>query len=796
MHFRLLLSAGLLLSLVSSVAANPPTGDIQIGNDADVDTSNQRFGLADRAWLLPKPQVSVRPTPDARLIVKFTDASKMRPVGGSATPLGGPNPAMLGQLSALEAVVTEFGITFEPWFEQSFEALREVERKAEFNSGRAQPDLAGMMFVVGPNDRLEAIADALNTLDIVEGAAFVPKPVNHGGESFATAAAVPAPLAAGALGPGGGGGVPNFTADANWHRFYTDLNGNGQFDVPPFTPFFLAPEFEGGIDTEYAWNEVPRILKDNNLYASTWKPTDNPGRGATVRIGVMEGGAAVDPFYGVHVDLVDVILEPGQRLMPEEVEGMDHGSATLGIIGAKDHGLPGPDLNVPGDNAEIGIIGLVPDAEVWFFPTVSITQPAGRLQSAIISATQHFERGDVLSMSIGFPPGPLATNPFVSLLLRIAADIGIMPVMSAGNACFNHDDLEIFDTGGTIVGAGQPILGARPDLAPYTRHGFSNHMTESGNVHVQAWGAGVFTCGYGDAFDIDGQLEFRYAADFGGTSAACPMVAGTCAALQAIAKAVFGIPLMPEQIGSVVRSGIRQEGIPPFLVSGTEDPPDGHPCLPATYIQGPDEPDPDLIGNFPYWLTNFQSLLTTPWFDPSVVFDVVVLRGKRLFGNTNSLKAADNNPLIVQSRFGSIGTFDGFDPFPSPTYFLRGHMTDIGVRGFAANPGFFGGAIVTLRLKLEAMQASPIIGFEVFNVQNQKWDWVGMDLNGATTYHDQRMLPNPAFGIGASSVDQNGFIHVRCWVYALGFNNGRFTTLYDWVNMTLVGTSGGGLGTP
>jgi hypothetical protein len=60
-------------------------------------------------------------------------------------------------------------------------------------------------------------------------------------------------------------------------------------------------------------------------------------------------------------------------------------------------------------------------------------------------------------------------------------------------------------------------------------------------IDAQGWGHEVTTCGFGDLQGID---EDRwYTPDFGGTSAAAPMVAGALASVQGVLRAA-GKPLL------------------------------------------------------------------------------------------------------------------------------------------------------------------------------------------------------------------------------------------------------------
>src|SRR5690606_15439049 len=73
-------------------------------------------------------------------------------------------------------------LQFKPLFGDKPEmALRLVEMRAAAYSGKAQPDLAGMMYVDGPQDKLDEIARRLNALNIVEFVEYDQQWVPSGG---------------------------------------------------------------------------------------------------------------------------------------------------------------------------------------------------------------------------------------------------------------------------------------------------------------------------------------------------------------------------------------------------------------------------------------------------------------------------------------------------------------------------------------------------------------------------------------------------------------------------------------
>lgn len=748
-----------------------------------------RITVAKQAWVSRPRGVN------SRLAVKFRDSAQVRNDGGM--PVANDAHART-EASDLHDVMNAFALRLRPMFEQSEDDLERIRIRAAIASGREQPDLPGMMFVEGDEIDLEDAANALNALGIVEYVEFIPDIVLHGGSANITVnpkaiATAPALSAAGMV----GNGTPNFVPIETFIRFFDDTNNDGEWD-PDGRDDLIDTEddepFVGGLDVDEAW-DVGRFVIDRDLAVPGWRGRDNGGRGATINVGVVELAAFLK-----HEELNKrVRLEPGQKLLPVRIAGRgqyDHGTATLGQLVARDQGLPGGDRRRDGDGRERGIVGIVPDAQGWFFPTATRQNPGGRLMSAIAAALLLFERGDVLSFSIGLgDQGPLITSSTLAVLMRQASDLGIVTVMSAGNDCRNLDDVNwpTFDTGSIVVGAGMPT-GSPNGLDPYSRLGFSNHFSEPDTsydsldrrVHVQAWGDEVVTLGFGDLHD-PGSRRREYTAQFGGTSACAPMIAGVCAAVQGIAKSFFGTPLTPEQVrGLVAGNNFCQEGVcigDEDQISGTEDPPGGNPCDPAQF--DPEE-DPDIIGGFPNVEEVLTQLFTSGFFDDSLLTESKVLRGDLEFGSVNNLKAADRNPMIVSSQQTSAGRHSGRAPFPDMVYLLTGHTTDVGAVAEVPNQH------EVIRMQVTAVIATShtdgrTIGIDVFNYVSDRWE--SLSQTGTTA--------NPAllqFDIAAPQhYMENGRMLIRAWVTAFGATE-PFTAFYDLieVEVTQGGVGGGG----
>lgn len=166
-----------------------------------------------------------------------------------------------------------------------------------------------------------------------------------------------------------------------------------------------------------------------------------------------------------------------------------------------------------------------------------------------IACQSYLQPGDVISASWGYGgslpsgyncscnPGQAGSQPAESdqadfdAIQTVTAN-GYIVVNSAANGCVPMDNalynnkynLNVRDSGALIIGAIDP--GGAP--ACFTNYG--------SRIDAHAWGSSVVSAGYGDLFNGGGDNRQYYTSDFGGTSAACPIVSGSVAALQAVYK--------------------------------------------------------------------------------------------------------------------------------------------------------------------------------------------------------------------------------------------------------------------
>ena len=116
-----------------------------------------------------------------RIVVKFRDEYKVRCsagiVGGVLTcastraALAAGNAAAAQQnnpIASAISLVNRFSGTVQPAINKTEKQLAALEIKASSKSGKAQPDLAGYMFITVPPSALSSAAEAFNELDCVE----------------------------------------------------------------------------------------------------------------------------------------------------------------------------------------------------------------------------------------------------------------------------------------------------------------------------------------------------------------------------------------------------------------------------------------------------------------------------------------------------------------------------------------------------------------------------------------------------------------------------------------------------
>ncbi len=303
-------------------------------------------------------------------------------------------------------------------------------------------------------------------------------------------------------------------------------------DLPPMTPDFTAGEgYRAAAPQGIGASVVARIP------------------GATG-----EGIALVDIEYQWVLDHEDLELPPTVNIDkatlsdPFPSDEGNHGTAVLGILGARDNGY--------------GVLGLVPAATLLVAPA-STVQHGYDPARALNLAAARLAPGDVILLeqqtgACGGSLGPLEAYPPWFDAIAHATAQGIVVVEAAGNGAVDLDgpgcagwfDRSVRDSGAIVVGAGSPADRSRLYFSTY-----------GSRVDLQGWGSSVLTTGYWDLF-APGDIRQRYTSYFGGTSGAAPMVAAAAVAVQGALVANGEPPLEPAELRALlVSTGTPQSGV-------------------------------------------------------------------------------------------------------------------------------------------------------------------------------------------------------------------------------------------
>ena len=282
-----------------------------------------------------------------------------------------------------------------------------------------------------------------------------------------------------------------------------------------------------------------------------------------------------------------VINEPGQTMIEfAEIGYPDHGTAVLGQLCALDEQRDWVDDAGNPFARSYGVSGIVPEAQPYFFPLISVEEGPREL-TAWSNAIADFGPGDVICAP--YEPAGVATSlvgsPDVVLLTQVAFDKGIFVVVPAGNGKQDIDtlagDAGADDELGMCIVAASNFLevgsAVPPAFAPITTGnvpaGFRSNGSNYGTlVDLHFWGEYNVSCGYGDLYssitsrapqDLQADRRRSYTGHFGGTSAAATNIAGAACALQGLAKQFYAVPATP--------GGLRDVAMKPYTVDQQYD---------------------------------------------------------------------------------------------------------------------------------------------------------------------------------------------------------------------------------
>ena len=273
------------------------------------------------------------------------------------------------------------------------------------------------------------------------------------------------------------------------------------------------------------------------------------------------GFAVVDVEYAWVLDHEDLELPPHANIDIATIDNPfpdtegSHGTAVLGIIGAKENGY--------------GVTGLSPGAVLKVAPQNTV-EHGHNIARAISIATAALLPGDVILLETqtcvcelqcddgtqdGYGPSEYRQPVFDSTATATA--LGIVVVAAAGNGNVNLDDLRcggrfdrsVRDSGAIIVGGGDSTNHSKLWFSTYGRR-----------VDLQGWGHEIVTTGYGDLFN-PGDIRQRYSRRFSGTSGASPIVTGAVLSIQGMAKAAGLPPLSPEEVRELLVTTGTPQGV-------------------------------------------------------------------------------------------------------------------------------------------------------------------------------------------------------------------------------------------
>ena len=484
------------------------------------------------------------------------------------------------------------------------------------------------------------------------------------------------------------------------------------------------------------------VYKGAYGYGQKWADEDgdpnivNGAFGNNVKVAVLDWSAHLQAttndvgidMGGIHAELTHVVLEgvdtghdPVELIFDENLTNQwypfsaDHGTGVLGIIGAQwgPNSAPGASIETRLAN-NVGVLGMVPDADMYFFPLATVQDPTGRQETAWIHALATLGAGDVICAAYR----PVVSNetwPNLNFLadmnsyLELANNLGICTVIAAGN---NGVDLGSIEPEGGDQGAivATSVSPGRPYKRWCTGSSASNYTTLGSyeTVTASGWGMGVATCGkgpnrdnflgystcvYDDPTNAHDVHAYAYTNNFDNTGAAAATVAGAVAIVEGFTRQIFEVPMSPTVMRQLIAGG-RYEGVDR----------EGNPIMPFRDYTSEDNssecelPEPNPLdwdncapletgwrtGSLVDPLEAMRNTIYDPIFDTPNIESLLILRGTYHLGNIYSLAGDDGN------LFGVSGVSTGANvqyaiPAEVPGDYVRypsaGNVTDIYLTG-------------------------------------------------------------------------------------------------------------------
>ncbi len=358
-----------------------------------------------------------------------------------------------------------------------------------------------------------------------------------------------------------------------------------------------------------------------------------------------EGVAVCDIEKGWNYDHQDISKAAGSQIRalcyPDPDWG-DHGTAVLGILASDDNGWGTTGICHGAD--------LMTCCEMWIDPSgAAHYDPAG----AIVAAANDLSPGDVILLEMQWsywggedryapiewcprtdPQSQGLTLIYAAIENAIANGIAVVEAAGNGRPGSNLDLLQWHGDSGAI------IVGSANSDGTY-------RLTSSNfgaRVNVQAPGVDVFTTGYGDFYDSEGE-NLYYTHTFGGTSSASAIVAGavTCCLGYSVASGRTS-PLPVLALRDVLVASGRPQQIDP---TGSPEPIGPLPDLRAAFA---------LLGDFDIFVTpngerDYPTIQSA--VDHAQDGDVIGLTSGTYTGDGNRDIDFHGRPLTVCSVLGN-----------------------------------------------------------------------------------------------------------------------------------------------
>ncbi|MCH8164674.1 MAG: hypothetical protein IH889_03615, partial [Planctomycetes bacterium] len=144
--------------------------------------------------------------------------------------------------------------------------------------------------------------------------------------------------------------------------------------------------------------------------------------------------------------------------------------------------------------------------------------------------------------------------------------------------------------------------------------------------------------------------------------------------------------------------------------------------------------------------------------------DITILRGNLVYGNVFSIKASDDNYLVIESEYTTPSHGGGGGGPEAPQYITFGEVTDVLVTAHARPPG-----ASALLVEVESHVSS---GTGLMFVELWDWDWNRYTLVGfAPLFGADVLFQFPVDGAARYINQSDQRVLIRVWTLSLGGNS-------------------------